>query len=98
MGRTGRRCSREFKLEALRLVLEEGRTAVSVAEELGITQETLYRWKREFAADPTEAFPGKGNLKDSDKELEQLRREYARLRAENSFLKKVSAYFAKDEK
>jgi transposase len=67
-----------------------------VARELGINPETLYRWVREFKTDPTQSFPGQGTLKERDKELEQLRRENARLKGELSFLKKVSAYFAKN--
>jgi transposase len=93
MGQKRRRFTREFKLEALRLV-EGGRSATEVARELGIGVESIYRWKREFAADH-QAFPGNGNLKDRGKETEELRREVAQLRAENTFLKKVSAFFAK---
>jgi transposase len=98
MGRTRRRFTREFKLEALRQVMQSGRPQSEVARELGLNPETLYRWSAEFRKDATEAFPGNGNLKDSDKEVEQLRRDNMRLRAENAFLKKVSAYFAKDPK
>ena len=84
MGSKRRRFSREFKLEALRQVLEEGRPALRVAEELGMAPETLYRWKKEHFADPTQSFPGNGNLKDRDKEVEQLKRENSRLNAENA--------------
>ncbi len=96
MGSKRRRYSREFKLEALREILEEGRSARQVAKDLGIAAETLYRWKNEYLTDPTQSFPGNGNLKDRDKELEQLKRENARLAAENKFLKKVSAHFARE--
>ena len=98
MGAKRRRYTREFKLEALRLAQQPGATATSVAEELGVNPESLYRWKRELKDDPEQSFPGHGSLKARDKELEQLRRENARLKAENAFLKKVSAYFAKDKK
>lgn len=93
--RTRRRFTREFKLEAVRLALVEGRSQVEVAGELGINPEMLYRWTREFKLDPKQSFPGLGNLKDRDKEVETLRRENTRLKGELSFLKKVSAYFAK---
>jgi len=98
MGRSRRRFTREFKLEALRQVVDSGRPQAEIARELGLNPETLYRWSREIRQDGVEAFPGNGQLKDSDKEVEQLRRDNARLRAENAFLKKVSAYFAKDPK
>ena len=97
MGRkeSRRRFSREFKVEAVRLALAPGRSRVEVARELGIHPEMLYRWTREFKADPQQSFPGLGNLKDRDKEVETLRRENERLKGELAFLKKVSAYFAK---
>jgi len=98
MGAKRRRYTREFKLEALRLMQQPGVTATAVAEQLGINPETVYRWKKELQEDPTQSFPGHGNLKARDKEIEELRRENARLTAENTFLKKVSAYFAKDKK
>jgi transposase len=91
-----RQFTREFKLEALRLVLEEGRPVTEVARELGIGRESLYRWKQEFLSDPKQSFPGGGKLKDRDLEVEALRRELARVKSENAFLKKVSAYFAKN--
>lgn len=96
MGKRGRRFSREFKLEAVRLIVEEGRTQKEVAEELGVNPQSLYRWRQELEADAEEAFPGPGKRKASDQELHDLRRENAKLKAQVAFLKKVSAYFAKD--
>jgi len=93
-----RRFSREFKLEAIRMVVEGGRKQVEVARELGIHPEALYRWTREFRADPKQSFPGNGSLKERDRQVEQLQREVTRLKAELAFLKKVSAYFAKSPK
>ena len=98
MRRPRRRYTREFKVEALRQVQDSGRSQVEVARELGLNPETLYRWSREFRQDPTQSFPGNGQLKDRDKEVEELRRDNARLRAEIAFLKKASAYFAKDQR
>ena len=98
MTKKRRNYTREFKLEALRLAEQPGTTTAAVAEELGINPESLYRWKRELKDDPKQSFPGQGSLKPRDKELEKLRNENARLKAENTFLKKVSAYFAKDKK
>ena len=93
-----RRFSREFKLEAVRQVTGEGRTRRAVAEELGINENLLGRWVKQLQADPEQAFPGHGKLKERDKELEDLRRENARLKGEISFLKKVSGYFAKNQR
>lgn len=74
MGAKGkrRRFSREFKVEAVRMVLEGGRRQVDVARELGIHAEVSYRWMREFRTDPGQSFPGQGNLKERDRQIEQL--------------------------
>jgi transposase len=93
-----RQFSREFKLEAVRRMIEEGRSGRELGRELGVVAETLYRWKKEFLEDQSQTFPGNGTLKDRDKEVEQLRRNNQRLQTENAFLKKVSAYFAKGPK
>ena len=93
--RERRRFSKEFKLEAVRMVLVDGRKQVDVARELGINKEVLYRWTREHRMDPKQSFPGNGTLKERDRQVEQLQRENNRLKAELAFLKKVSAYFVK---
>ena len=95
---TRRRFTREFKLEAVRQVVGECRTQKSVADELGINVNLLGRWVKQLRSDPEQAFPGLGKLKERDKEIEDLRRENARLKGELSFLKKVSGYFAKNQR
>jgi transposase len=56
----------------------------------------LRNWVREFAADPAQTFPGQGRMKPEQAEIERLRREVAKLKAERDILKKAAAYFAKD--
>ncbi len=96
--RTRRRFTREFKLEAVRQVMSGGRTQKRVAEELGLNANLLGRWVKQHRVDPSQSFPGNGNLKARDKEVEDLRRQVARLKGELSFLKKVSGYFAKNQR
>ena len=100
MGENGtrRRFTREFKQEAVRQIVREDRTHKQVAEELGLNLNVLGRWVKEFRTDPNQSFPGQGNLKARDKEVEGLRRENSRLKGELSFLKKVSAYFVKGQR
>ena len=93
-----RRFTREFKLEAVRQVVGEGRTQKQVAEELGLNANLLGRWIKQHRADPEQSFPGQGTLKARDKEVEDLRRENTRLKGELSFLKKVSGYFARNQR
>ena len=95
---TRRRFTREFKLEAVRQVMREDRTQRQVAEELGLNANLLGRWVKQHRVDPSQSFPGNGNLKARDKEVEDLRRQVARLKGELSFLKKVSGYFAKNQR
>ncbi len=96
--RTRRRFTKEFKLEAVRQVVSEGRSHKQVAEELGLNASLLGRWVKQLRADPEQSFPGNGKLKARDKEVEDLRRQVARLKGELSFLKKVSGYFAKNQR
>lgn len=63
---TRRRYDRQFKIEAVRLVTEEGRRATEVARNLGIHVNLIYLWKKQLSEDPKEAFPGLGRLKASE--------------------------------
>ena len=96
--RERRRFTKEFKQEAVRQVVGEGRTQKQVADELGLNANLLGRWIKQHRSDPEQSFPGNGNLKARDKEVEDLRRQVARLKGELSFLKKVSGYFAKNQR
>jgi transposase len=97
MPKQGRRSyDKEFKREAIRLVIEEGQSASVVERNLGIGKSTVSRWIREFKDDPEYAFPGKGRLKAPDDELRKLQRENERLRRERDILKKAVAIFSKD--
>lgn len=83
-----RRFSREFKVEAVRQVVDMGHPVAHVARELDISASILRRWKERFEEDPSEAFPGNGRMKAEDEELRRLRREVVMLRQERDFLKK----------
>jgi transposase len=88
--------SREFKLEAVRLVRERGVAKSQAARELGIHVNVLRKWIRDYEADPQQAFPGHGLMKPEQAEIAQLKRELARTKAERDILKKAIAYFAKE--
>ena len=87
---------KEFKLEAIRLVLEEGHSSSSVEQKLGIGKGVVYKWVNAFTEDPGNSFPGKGNLKLPEKELHELKRELERVRRERDILKKAVAIFSKN--
>lgn len=91
-----RRFGREFKVEAVRLIRERGVSIAQAARDLDVHENVLRKWVKEFAADPGQAFPGHGQMKPEQLEIEKLRREVAKLKAERDILKKAAAYFAKD--
>ena len=98
MIRKNRKYSREFKLEAIRLTEQEGRTVADVARELGIPRNNLYNWRSKYREEAEEAFPGKGNLPKHEKELRRLERENRRLREERDILKKAVTFFSNESK
>jgi len=87
--------SREFKLEAVSMVTEGGVGMAQAARDLGISENSLWRWKKEFEEDPANAFPGKGHLKPAEDEIARLRRENRRLRQERDILKKAVGIFSR---
>ena len=91
-----RKFTREFKLEAVKLVRERGVTVAQAGWDLGVHGTVLRRWVQECAADSQQAFPGQGQMKPDQVEIERLRREVTKLKAERDILKKAAAYFAKE--
>ncbi len=91
-----RRFGREFKLEAVKLVRERGVTVAQAARDLDLHENLLRKWVKDFAADPQHAFPGQGQMKPEQLEIERLRREVQKLKAERDILKKAAAYFARE--
>lgn len=87
--------SREFKLEAVKLVRERGVSFAQASRDLDVAESVLRRWARETGGAPQQAFPGRGQVGPEQQEITQLRREVARLKAERDILKKAAAYFAK---
>jgi transposase len=84
---------KEFKLNAVKLLLESGRSMSKVSKELGIPIATLAGWLYATQANGEQAFPGKGHLKAGEAELSQLRKELAIVREERDILKKALSIF-----
>lgn len=94
--RKGRRShSREFKEDAVRLAVDKGVPVSQVALDLGVHENTIYKWMRRYKADPEGAFPGHGRVKPQDEELRRLQRENDILKEERDILKKALAIFSK---
>jgi transposase len=91
-----RKFDKEFKLEAVRLVVEEGRPVAEVSRGLGIHENLLHVWKRRYKEDMSDPFPGKGKLRPADEELRQLKKELKDVKQERDILKKALAIFSKE--
>ena len=91
-----RKFGREFKVEAVRLVRERGVSVAQAARDLDVHETMLHRWAKQAAVNPRHAFPGQGQMKPEQIEIDRLRKEVARLKAERDILKKAAAYFARD--
>lgn len=99
MGEQRRQHTREFKVEAVRLLDESDRPRAQIARELGIHESLLKRWKAQLEERPrAEAFPGNGKLSAAEEEVRRLRRELEQAKQENAFLKKAAAYFARESR
>jgi transposase len=96
--KTRRRYDRGFKEGAVRLVVEEGQTLAGTARDLGITENMLSRWRKEYLADQGHAFPGKGRMKPDEEEIRQLKRRVTDLEQERDILKKALVIFSKHPK
>ena len=85
-----RRFTREFKLEAVRLIKERGVSYAQASQDLGVHQSQLRGWVKALADDPQHSLPGQGQMKPEQlSEIAQLKREVIRLKAERDILKKA---------
>lgn len=90
----------EFRREAVKRSEKPGVTQAQVAKELGVSAQQIANWKRQFTRLSDKQFntvDGVDYSKQESEEVRRLRRENKRLQEEMAFLKKVSAYFAKDQ-
>jgi transposase len=88
---SNKRYTDEFKIEAVKQVLERGHSVREVAQRLGITTNSLCEWKRTFGQPDTLR---RAEL-DHSAEVRRLKAEVKRLTEERDILKKAAAYFAK---
>jgi len=94
---TEKNYTKEFKLEAVKLVTEKGYKHQEAADSLGIAKSLISTWLQAFKKSPTtlEAlFPGKGRLKPEDEKIKKLEKALRKVTQERDILKKVLGYFA----
>ena len=96
MEETRRKYTREFKIEAVRLLENSDKSGREIEQDLGIGRGMIYRWRREFSEENIRAFPGHGNPRDE--ELYRLRKELADVTEERDILRKAVAIFSKPKR
>lgn len=90
------RHEREFKIEIAKQVANGNRSARSMANEIGVHENTIYKWVKQYTDDPEQAFPGAGHMKPEEEELYRAKRRIRELEEDVDILKKFAAYMAKN--
>lgn len=93
---TRKKYTKEFKLDAVSLVTEQGYSRSDAAQSLGINATMLGRWVKEGQTDDDQAFRGNGKLTPEQEENRQLKAQVKRLQMEKEILKKATVFFAKE--
>src|SRR3954471_18250167 len=96
MAKVRRTFTPEFKIQAVKLVTEQGKSIAEVARDLDLGESLLRSWKTALAGGGAHAFPGHGNPPALEDELRRLRAENKRLQMERDILKKATAFFARE--
>ena len=90
--------SKEFKLDAVSLVVDQNYSRVEAARSLGLNSNMLGRWVAEHRTDDGQAFRGNGKLTPEQEEIRQLKGRVKNLEMEREILKKATVFFAKETK
>ena len=96
MPRPRRTFTREFKVQAVKLVTEQGYSYAEAARQLGVRDHQIRARKKLLDAESSGAASGGGTRPTLDAELHRLRVENKRLLVERDILKNAAAYFAKE--
>lgn len=88
---------KEFKLSAVKMIVEGGMSVRRISKDLGVNENSLYKWKRAYLEDHQNAFPGKGRMRPEEEELMNLKKELSIVKMERDILKKAIAFFAKEK-
>ena len=97
MQKTQRTFTREFKVEAVKLVETSQKSQSQIARDLGIADSTLHHWCKQFSEQGEQAFPGSGHQMPEAEEIRHLKRENEILRQERDILKKAIGIFSRSQ-
>ena len=89
--------SKEFKISAVKMIIEEDIPVAQVARDLGVNENSLHNWRKQYLQDSANSLPGKGNQTPEQEKIRQLGKENRELRMERDILKKATAFFAKEQ-
>ena len=95
---TRKKYSKEFKLDAIALVVEQKYSKSEAARNLGLSPQILGRWLKEAEDDDGHAFRDNGTLAPEQAEIRRLKEQVKRLEMEREVLKKATVFFAKETK
>lgn len=96
---TRKQYTKEYKLDAISLVLNQGHTTTEVSRSLEINANMLRRWIREYRGDDADqALRGNGKLTPEQEEIRQLKAQIKQLKLEKQILKEATVFFAKETK
>jgi transposase len=96
---TKKQYTKEYKLDAISLVLDQSYTVSEAARSLEINANMLRRWVKEYQADDDgQAFRGNGKLTPEQEEIRHLKLENKQLKLEKQILKEATVFFAKETK
>lgn len=90
--------TKEFKVGAARMVVDEKMKTTQVARDLGVSMSALGKWIKHYRKHGSGAFPGKGLLAPQDQEKRDLERQVRRLTMERDLLKKTIVFFAEHDR
>ncbi len=88
---SGKRYPEEFKIEAVKQVVDRGYSVADVARRLDVTTHSLYAWIKKYGSDSKE----NNAQTEAEAEIRRLKKELNRVTEERDILKKAAAYFAK---
>jgi len=95
---TGKRYTAEFKIETIKLVTELGHDVKTVACDIGVHENTIYKWIQKYQENQSEPFVGSGHQRSEEAELRKAYKKIADLEQEVAILKKAIAIFSKPQK
>ena len=94
-----KRYTKEFKLDAVSLVLDQGHSRTDVAKMLDVNNQMISRWAKEYQQDDDgQAFRGNGKLTPEQEEIRRLKVQVKQLEMEKRILKEATVFFAKETK